>query len=78
MRDKYPSEHWLRDYRGPVAFIVAGRDQVTPPERAATLHETYRGPKKMFTAPEADHNNVLADLPLDEWRQAFAFALRKS
>jgi len=77
MRDKYPSEHWLRDYRGPVSFMVAGRDQVTPPERAETLYRSYQGPKKMFIAPDANHNDVLADLPLNEWRQAFAFALRR-
>jgi len=77
MRDKYPSKKWLRDYRGPVAFIVAGRDQVTPPERARALYESYAGPKLMLTAPDADHNDVLTDLPLDEWRRAFAFALRR-
>lgn len=77
MRDKYPSAQWLRAYHGPVAIIVAGRDRVTPPERARKLGESYAGPKLILTAPDADHNEVLSGLPQDEWRRAFAFALRK-
>lgn len=77
MRDKYPSAKWLQSYHGPVAVIVAGRDQITPPERARMLCESYAGPKLVLTAPDADHNDVMTDLPQDEWRRAFAFALRK-
>jgi len=77
MRDKYPSSKWLQSYHGPVAVIMAGRDRVTPPERARMLHASYHGPKLLLTAPGADHNDVLTDLPQDEWRRAFAFALRK-
>lgn len=75
MRDKYPSQKWLRDYRGPVAFVVAGRDKITPPERAQALYGSYEGPKLMLTAPDADHNDVFAELPLEEWRRALAFVL---
>lgn len=75
MRDKYPSQTWLRDYEGPVAFVIAGRDSITPPERGRSLYDSYRGPKLALTAPEADHNEVFTGLPMDEWHKAFAFAL---
>lgn len=75
MRDKYPAAEWLRAYDGPVALIVAGSDRITPPERASALAQAYHGPKLVLTAPEADHNDVLAELPLEEWRRAFAFVL---
>jgi pimeloyl-ACP methyl ester carboxylesterase len=75
MRDQYPSQKWLRDYGGPVAFVVAGRDTITPPERGRALFAAYHGPKLMLTAPEADHNDVLADLPPHEWQKAVSFAL---
>lgn len=75
MRDKYPSQTWLQDYRGPVAFVIAGRDRITPPERGRALCESYRGPKLALTAMDADHNEVLTELPMGEWQKAFAFAL---
>jgi len=40
------------------------------------LYESYQGPKLLLTAPEADHNEVLAQLPETDWSDALRFALR--
>jgi hypothetical protein len=44
LRDRYPSEEWLRSYRGPVAVIVAGRDTVVPPHFGRNRTTATRDP----------------------------------
>lgn len=58
MRDRYDSEEALRDYPGPVAVVVAGRDEVVPAKLGRRLFESYQGQKKLWEQPEAGHNTV--------------------
>jgi uncharacterized protein len=58
LRDKYPADQWLAQYRGPVAVLLAGRDEVVPTELGRELFDRYRGPKKLWMEPEAGHNDV--------------------
>jgi uncharacterized protein len=58
LRDKYPAEQWLAQYRGPMAVLLAGRDEVVPTELGRQLFDGYRGPKKLWIEPEAGHNDV--------------------
>ncbi len=69
--DRFPAEEWLRDFHGPVAFCVAGADQVIPPERGIRFHDTYAGPKRLWVLPGMDHNGALAR-PVDWWREVIA------
>jgi pimeloyl-ACP methyl ester carboxylesterase len=73
--DPFPSDQWLQSYNGPVAVIVAGQDSVIPPSHARKLYNEYRGPKKLIEVPEADHNEVVGQLPLEEWAKALNFVL---
>jgi pimeloyl-ACP methyl ester carboxylesterase len=75
LRDRYPSADWLRRYHGPMVVILAGRDQVVPMETGRRLYESYSGPKLLLTAPHADHNEVIAQLPEIDWSAAMNFAL---
>jgi pimeloyl-ACP methyl ester carboxylesterase len=58
LRDKYPSSVWLDQYRGPLAVLLAGKDKVIPPELGRALFENYRGPKKLWVEPKANHNEI--------------------
>jgi pimeloyl-ACP methyl ester carboxylesterase len=58
LRDKYPSSMWLGNYHGPVAVLLAGRDEVIPTELGRALFDGYQGPKKLWIEPEAGHNEV--------------------
>jgi pimeloyl-ACP methyl ester carboxylesterase len=58
LRDRYPSSTWLEQYRGPVAVLLAGKDEVVPTELGRDLFESYRGPKKLWIEPDAGHNDV--------------------
>lgn len=70
--DRFNPAEWLKDYRGPVGVVVAGADQVIPPEFGRRLHDGYAGPKRLQIIPGAGHNDVAAQ-PSDWWKEVFAF-----
>ena len=75
MRDKFPSEEWLKNYQGPVAIILAADDTIVPAKFGQKLHDTYEGPKKQIIADQADHNDLLHSLPPSAWQEALNFLL---
>jgi uncharacterized protein len=75
MRDQYPSEEWLKNYRGPIAIILAEDDTIVPAKFGQSLHDSYTGPKKLIIADQADHNDLLHTLPPSAWKEATAFLL---
>ena len=75
MRDQYPSEEWLKNYRGPVTIVLAANDTIVPARFGQALHDTYPGPKKLITADQADHNDLLHTLPSSAWQEALQFLL---
>jgi len=75
MRDKYPSEDWLRNYKGPVAIILAEDDSIVPAKFGQKLHDGYAGPKKLIIGDQADHNDLLHSLPPSAWQEALNLLL---
>jgi pimeloyl-ACP methyl ester carboxylesterase len=66
MRHNLDSDRNLEKYRGPVAFLVAGRDTTIPPKHARRLYDDYAGPKRLWLLAEAGHNDfdeLVADWP---------------
>jgi hypothetical protein len=70
--DRFPSEDLLHSYRGPIGFLLAGNDEVVPDKFGRRLYEAYQGPKKLWEAPKAGHNDVHSQ-PLDWWKEVVAF-----
>jgi pimeloyl-ACP methyl ester carboxylesterase len=75
MRDQYPSEEWLKNYRGPIAIILAEDDTIVPAKFGQKLQDTYAGPKKLIIADQAGHNNLLHTMPPSAWQEALSFLL---
>jgi pimeloyl-ACP methyl ester carboxylesterase len=75
MRDQYRSEEWLKQYRGPVAIILAANDSIVPAKFGQKLYDIYTGPKKLIIADDADHNDLLHTLPSSAWQEALNFLL---
>jgi pimeloyl-ACP methyl ester carboxylesterase len=75
MRDQYPSEEWLKKYRGPVAIILAANDTIVPAKFGQKLYDTYAGPKELLIAGQADHNDLLHSLRGEQWEKAMSFLL---
>ena len=57
LRDRFPSEKYLRTYRGPVAMLVGGQDNVVPERFGRRLYECYNGPKHLWEFPERQSRN---------------------
>jgi pimeloyl-ACP methyl ester carboxylesterase len=72
LRDRFNPAQSLKNYHGPISFVVAGADEIIGPESGRRLFEEYGGPKKLELIPGAHHNDVAAQLP-EWWRETFAF-----
>jgi pimeloyl-ACP methyl ester carboxylesterase len=76
VRDAFRADRALPRYPGPVAFLVAGRDEVAPPDLARELLAARSGPKRLWEQPDATHN-TLRYRPGDPlWADVTAFLLR--
>ena len=58
LRDTFRADHALPRYGGPVAFLVAGRDEVAFPDLAHALFQAHPGPKRLWEEPAATHNTL--------------------
>jgi pimeloyl-ACP methyl ester carboxylesterase len=70
--DRFPAQDYLRSYHGPVASLVAGKDQVIPERFGRRLHEGYAGPKRLWEFPEGDHGTVMLQPPR-VWKEIIDF-----
>lgn len=73
LRDTWRSDLALARYRGRVAFVVAGRDEVVFADLGVALHDAYAGPKRMWVDPGATHNAVDWRPELARWRELVEF-----
>ena len=72
--DRFPSEDYLRHFRGPVAVLVAGRDRVVPEKFGRRLYDKYDGPKRLWDFPLDDHDTLMMRSPA-VWDQVIQFLL---
>lgn len=70
--DRFAPIDALADYRGPIRFVIAGNDEVIPPESGRRLYDAYAGPKELLVVPGAGHNDV-ASQAVDWWKETFTF-----
>jgi pimeloyl-ACP methyl ester carboxylesterase len=64
VRDKFDNVARLRGFKGPIAVVLAGRDEVIPNRNTLALFETLPAKKKLWCFENAGHNS----LPLESWR----------
>lgn len=58
VRDGFRADLALPRYGGPVGFLLAGRDEVAPPDLARALFDTHPGKKQLWEQPDATHNTL--------------------
>lgn len=75
--ERFPSEDYLRQYHGPVAVFVGGKDHVVPEKFGRRLYEGYAGPKRIWEFPEANHGTVTYRTS-GEWKEIVDFWHGKS
>lgn len=72
LRDRFNPAEWMKDYRGPVVFVIAGADEIIPPDLGQKLHNSYAGPKKLQVIEGARHNDIAEQSP-EWWREELNF-----
>ncbi len=75
-RDAYRADRALPRYRGPVAFLVAGRDEVVFPDLGLALFHAQPAPKRLWVDARAGHNSVDWRPGLGRWREMVGFLAR--
>jgi len=74
LRDRFDSIRALQHFPNPVAILLAKNDTTTPPSGARRLFDSLPGPKKIWEAKDADHNEALLSLSDREWKHLWKFA----
>ena len=72
LRERFNPAEWLKDYRGPVGIMIAGADEIIPPDLGRKLHDGYNGPKRLQVVAGARHNDIAAQSPT-WWKDVFSF-----
>jgi len=72
LKDRFIPINDLSHYKGPVAVLLAGRDEVVPNQFGRKLYESYEGPKKVWLIQDASHNSV-GNQPVSWWQDLIAF-----
>jgi pimeloyl-ACP methyl ester carboxylesterase len=72
LMDRFPSETYLRNYRGPIGMTVDGRDEVVPEKFGLRLYNDYAGPKRLWEFPQGGHIEI-AEPPEKFWSEVVQF-----
>ena len=58
LREHHDVQAHLKEFPGPVAFLIAGRDEVMSNNVGEKLYRAYQGNKKLWLQPNAGHNTL--------------------
>ena len=72
LRDRFPSEEYLRRYHGPVVMLVTTQDEVVSYKFGRRLYDGYAGPKLLRESNDAGHNTIQDQGP-EFWKQVVGF-----
>ncbi len=75
VKDRFEAASALQAWHGPLAVMVAEGDEVIPARLGRRLFDGYAGPKRLWTAPGAGHNDWDGGAANPLWREASAFLL---
>ncbi len=78
MRDRYESAKHLQHYDGPVAMVLAERDEVVPARFGQRLYDGYDGPKRLWVQEGRTHNTLDLHPGSVWWNEVTAFLTEES
>ncbi len=67
IRDQYDNRANLKGYPGPVAVLIAERDEIIPLNHARRLYDALPAPKRQWIFPGAGHNSWPIDPSASWW-----------
>lgn len=71
--DKFDSVTNLQSFNGPVAVLMAERDNIVPRQHTMGLYESIAGPKELWCFEDASHTDWPCGANEDWWRQVMDF-----
>lgn len=77
LRERYDNITALQAYRGRIAVMLAGRDEVDPARFGQALYDAYDGPKQLWVQEDRRHNtlDLLPSAPW--WRDVTVFLTKE-
>lgn len=75
LNERYDSMEALSHYRGSVAFLLAGSDEIVPTALGQRLHDDYKGRRWLTVIPGAGHNSLPLQSSADWWSEVSEFLL---
>lgn len=75
LRDRYDNVSNLADFDRPVVVAVAEDDRIVPARFGTALYDALPGRKRLLVIEGSDHNDWLARVDPDWWRDAVDFIL---
>jgi alpha-beta hydrolase superfamily lysophospholipase len=73
VRDRYDNVTNLQAFGGPVAVLIAGRDEVIPNEHTMRLYESLPGEKQLWVFENEGHNTWPTSPDARWWGEVVAF-----
>ena len=73
LRDRWAPRDDLAGFRGPVAVLIAGRDEVVTPGQGRALLDVPGGPRRGWEQPRAGHNSLDLRPGWAGWDEIVAF-----
>jgi hypothetical protein len=73
LRERFDNVKSLEGYSGPVAFLIAGADDIVTASLGRKLYESYSGPKKIWIQEGRGHNTLNYDPRAPWWKEVVDF-----
>ncbi len=73
VKDRFDNVKNLRKYRGPVAVLIAERDEVVGAELGRRLYESLQGPRQLWVFEGSGHNSWPSGSSEPWWREVMEF-----
>ena len=77
VRDRFDSIRNLKQFTGPVAVLMADKDEVIPNRRTQSLYRNILSQKRLWTFENAGHNSWPFDPGLPWWGEVLEFVAEK-
>jgi hypothetical protein len=72
LKDRFPSEKYLRNYDGKVGITIDAKDTVVPDKLGYRLLHGYAGPKRLWAFPDGGHCQITSR-PSIFWKEVIDF-----
>ncbi len=59
MLDRFDRVSRIRSVKTPILILQGSRDRVVPPDLGVALHHAAPEPKRLWVAPESEHENLM-------------------